>query len=353
MDRSNELLQKEDWEALLKIAKSFFSVYRFNEALYQVVRGISERIDVFRSSIVFVDDKKEIGYVVATHEAPEAKRIPLDLKKYPEIVHAGRMGESFFIPDARDHAMLAPFQEILRTVSVHSILISPLIRQEKILGDLFLRVSSKRLLTPHELQFSEWVSRLGAQAIRNAHHYESLLQEKNDLEKLAMIDFLTETHNHRSFNARLEEEFSRAIRYHLSLSCILLDIDDFKWINDTLGHRRGDRALREVASVIKGAIRKTDFLARYGGEEFVILLPQTDLAGAFQEGERIREAVRKHYYTDFDSTKKITISLGVATLPEKAIQTPDDLIRAADTALYLAKKKGKDRTEQFASSFLS
>lgn len=141
---------------------------------------------------------------------------------------------------------------------------SPLIQEEKVLGNLILRISGARTFTPEELQLTAWVAQLAPAAIRNAHHYESLLQEKNDLERLAMIDFLTDTYNHRYFSARLEEEFNRAIRYSLSLSCILLDIDDFKWVNDTYGHRRGDTILREVASVIKGTIRKTDFLARYG-----------------------------------------------------------------------------------------
>lgn len=350
MDQPSHLLQTHDWEALLETSKNLFSTLGFNEVLYQVVREIANRMEVIRCSIVFVDDKKEVAYVVATHETSEAKRIPLDLKKYPEIVYATQVGESVYIPDASQNAMLIPFQEALKKISLHSIFIFPLIQAEKILGNLILRISSQKSFTPQEIQFAEWISRLATHAIRNAHHYETLLQEKNHLEKLATIDFLTDTHNHRFFNARLGEEFNRAIRYHLSLSCILLDVDDFKWVNDTYGHRRGDTILREVASVIKGTIRKTDFLARYGGEEFVILLPQTDLAGAYQEGERIRQAVRAHSYSDTHQTKKITLSLGVASFPERNILTTDDLIRAADTALYQAKRKGKDRTENYLPS---
>lgn len=349
MDESGNLLDSSDWEALLKISKTLFSTLLFNDVLYQAVRELANRMEVFRCSIVFVDDKKEIAYVVATYETPETKRIPLDLKKYPEIVYASQVEEPVFIPDALEHSMLSPFQEILKSIQIKSILVLPLIQGEKILGNLILKITGQRIFTPRELQFAAWVARLSTQAIQNAHHYETLLQEKTHLEKLATIDFLTDTHNHRFFNARLEEEFNRAIRYHLSLSCILLDVDDFKWVNDTYGHRKGDTILREVASVIKGTIRKTDFLARYGGEEFVILLPQTDLAGAYQEGERVREAVRRHYYSDFHETRKITLSVGVATFPERGILTTDDLIRAADTALYQAKRKGKDRTETFTS----
>lgn len=342
-------LENDPWQGLLRIADHLFQVRRFNEVLYQVVREIANRIEVRHCSIIFVDERKEIAYVVATHETPETKRIPLDLKKYPEVVQAVQARASLFIPNVSQNAMMAPFQEMLRQISLQSILIHPLIQEEKILGNLILKISSPRLLTPQELQFSVWVSRLAGGAIRNAHHYETLIEERNQLERLAMIDFLTDTYNHRYFSARLEEEFNRAIRYNLSLSCILLDIDDFKWVNDTYGHRRGDTILREVASVIKGAIRKTDFLARYGGEEFVILLPQTDLAGAFQEGERIREGVRSHSYGETNQTKRITLSLGVATFPGRTITTVDDLIRAADSALYQAKRLGKDRTEAFVA----
>ena len=347
MDNVDNALESDHWQGLLQIATHLFQVRRFNEVLYHVVREVASRMEVLRCSIIFVDERKEIAYVVATHETPETKRIPLDLKKYPEVIQAVQAREPIFIPDVSQDVMMVPFQEVLRQISLQSILVHPLVQGEKILGNLILKISSPRVLTAQELEFSVWVARLAGSAIRNAHHYETLLEERNQLERLAMIDFLTDTYNHRYFSARMEEEFNRAIRYNLSLSCILLDIDDFKWVNDTYGHRRGDTILREVASVIKGTIRKTDFLARYGGEEFVILLPQTDLAGAFQEGERIRQAVRNHSYGEANQTKRITLSLGVAAFPGKTIMTTDDLIRAADAALYQAKRLGKDRTEEF------
>lgn len=346
MDNISDTL-KSDGQEVLQVANNLFQVRRFNEVLYQVVREIASRMEVIRCSIIFVDERKETAYVVATHESTEGRRIPLDLKKYPEIVHSVHARESIYIPDIFQSAMLAPFKGVLREISLGSILIHPLIQEERVLGNLILRISGARTFTTQELQFSAWVAQLAPSAIRNAHHYETLLQERDDLERLAMIDFLTDTFNHRYFSARMEEEFNRAIRYNLSLSCILLDIDDFKWVNDTYGHRRGDTILREVASVIKGTIRKTDFLARYGGEEFVIILPQTDLVGAYQEGERIRQAVRGHSYGKTNQTKRITLSLGVAAFPGRTIATVDDMIRAADAALYQAKRLGKDRTEAF------
>ncbi len=348
MENANAL-KNNPWQELLQIANHLFQARRFNDVLYTIVREIANRIEVLRCSIIFVDERKEIAYVVATHETAEIKRIPLDLKKYPEVVQAVQAGESIFIPNVSQDLMMIPFQEVFRQISLSSVAVHPLIQGEKILGNLILKISSPRAFIPHELEFSAWVAQLASSAIRNAHHYETLLEERDQLERLAMIDFLTDTYNHRYFNARLEEEFNRAIRYNLSLSSILLDIDDFKWVNDTYGHRRGDTVLREVASVIKGTIRKTDFLARYGGEEFVILLPQTDLAGAYQEGERIRQAVRSHSYGESNQTKRITLSLGVATFPGRKITTTDDLIRSADTALYQAKRLGKDRTEAFVA----
>lgn len=337
----------EDWEPLLEIANDLFSSRCFREVLYRVVREIADRVEVLRCSIIFVDERKETAYVVATHETAEAKRIPLDLKKYPEIVQAIESRGPLFIPNAADHPPLAPYREVLQAISLRSIVIHPLLHEEKILGNLVLKISSAKILSPQALRLSAGVARLGGNAIRNAHYFEMLLEERNHLEQLATVDFLTDTYNRRYFNSRLEEEFNRALRYNLSLSAILLDFDDFKWINDTYGHRQGDVILREVASVIKGTIRKTDFLARYGGEEFVILLPQTDLGGAYQEGERVRQAVRGHSYGDLARAKRITLSLGVAAFPERTIRTSDDLLRGADAALYEAKRLGKDRTEVF------
>jgi diguanylate cyclase (GGDEF)-like protein len=179
--------------------------------------------------------------------------------------------------------------------------------------------------------------------------YEQAAIDNQRLATLANTDDLTKLHNHRHFYQRLEDEYKRAERYRSDLSLILLDLDHFKSVNDTHGHQRGDAVLRELANVLLRAIRETDLLARYGGEEFAVLLPETSLAGAFRQAERMRQAVKAHYFEALQG-QTLTISCGVACMPfssdvfTEPRHQQDALIAWADQALYTAKRGGRDRS---------
>ncbi len=167
--------------------------------------------------------------------------------------------------------------------------------------------------------------------------------EKSRLEKLAITDFLTGIYNVRYFHHRIIEEFSRAVRYGLPISCLMLDVDHFKKINDVYGHKTGDLVLREFAQLLKKHSRKSDVLARYGGEEFILLLPQTPHEGAMSEAERLREYVKRHKFRSLRNKGGLTVSVGVSVFPDGDIKTHDDLIAFADNALFSAKNSGRDR----------
>ncbi len=124
----------------------------------------------------------------------------------------------------------------------------------------------------------------------------------------------------------------------------MVDIDNFKRINDGYGHRAGDHVLREIAGIIKGSVRKSDIIARYGGEEFAVILPQTTLEGAAGEAERLRELISEHDYADL-TRELVTASLGVAAYPQDGIANYGDLVNLADTCLYEAKRMGKNRVK--------
>jgi two-component system cell cycle response regulator len=188
-----------------------------------------------------------------------------------------------------------------------------------------------------------------ANALYNAFLYEHLDREKTMLEKLAITDYLTGIYNVRYFYNRLEEEFSRAERYQLPLSCIMFDIDYFKNINDTFGHRIGDIVLREFAQLVRSYTRKSDIFARYGGEEFIMLLPQTEQKGAIIEAERIRKAVVEHPFHAKEANIRITLSAGIASLPNNRIKNYDELIHSADTAMFEAKQKGRNSVVVYSS----
>ncbi len=163
---------------------------------------------------------------------------------------------------------------------------------------------------------------------------------KKRLEYESSHDVLTDIFNKRSFEKIIEYMVEHARRYNRPLSLIIFDIDHFKSINDTYGHKVGDKVLSKLANIIKNSIRKCDYFFRIGGEEFAIICGETDAKGAFWVAEKIRKIVEK---SDFEEVDKVTISLGIAEL-EKDMSI-DHFYRNADTAMYFAKKNGRNRTE--------
>ncbi len=174
----------------------------------------------------------------------------------------------------------------------------------------------------------------------------ALRQANKALKKLLITDEKTKLHNYRFFKERIVEEFKRASRYGNPLSCIMIDLDHFKEINDTLGHHIGDRVLEEFGRILTDQARETDLVVRYGGEEFIVLLPHTDARRAMTVAERIRRATSSRTFTADEAPLKLTVSCGVATYPTNPeIRDEEDLVRTADEALYAAKHAGRNRTE--------
>lgn len=180
-----------------------------------------------------------------------------------------------------------------------------------------------------------------AAALQNAHLYE-----------LAMVDGLTGLFMRRYFDARIEEEVERSKRYGTPFSIVMMDVDDFKKLNDEHGHLIGDRVLRAIANVVKSQMRGVDTASRYGGEEIALILPRTDMVSAYNVGERIRTAIAEEAITtdsDPPQVLHVTASFGIASYPETRASSGEDLVRKADRALYRAKKTGKNRVELFWS----
>jgi len=143
----------------------------------------------------------------------------------------------------------------------------------------------------------------------------------------------------------MEEEFRRAKRYGKDLSYLMTDIDHFKKFNDTWGHQVGDMVLREVAKCVQACARDTDIAARYGGEEFAVILPETELDGAMLFAERLRQKVEESSFDGPKGPLKVTISVGVSSIPVHTAETAVDMIKLADDALYVAKERGRNRVE--------
>ena len=179
--------------------------------------------------------------------------------------------------------------------------------------------------------------------VQSAH--SALTAKQAELEYLATHDVLTGLLNRREFMRNLEHEQLRVLRQPAPTSLIMVDLDFFKKINDTYGHPAGDTVLVAVAAALAQAVRKSDVLARLGGEEFIVLLPNTDLAGAAKVAQKLLTHVRELPIPFAGQQLRVTASFGVSCLPQGAESTADALYASADKALYLAKHSGRDRVE--------
>jgi diguanylate cyclase (GGDEF)-like protein len=197
-----------------------------------------------------------------------------------------------------------------------------------------------RAFTLAERELFHYLAGQAAVSIENVGLHETV-------ERQAVTDELTGLYNRRRFQEAMAAEVERSRRFGQSVGLVLLDLDDFKLVNDTYGHQQGDLVLREVARVLRETSREIDEPARYGGEELAVVLPGTDLEGAYNLAERVRVGIEDLALPLLDGAgvMRITASCGVATLPGSA----DDmrgLVSAADDALYRAKRAGKNRTER-------
>ncbi|PLX68585.1 MAG: hypothetical protein C0603_05385 [Denitrovibrio sp.] len=164
------------------------------------------------------------------------------------------------------------------------------------------------------------------------------ITDKKEVEKLSITDRLTGIYNRLKLDSTIQEEYQRFIRYNEPASIILFDIDHFKAVNDTYGHLIGDYVLQELSRVTKLHVRKTDVFGRWGGEEFLVICPHTNIDGALQLAEKIREEIAGH---NFEHVDKITASFGVASLENTSEY--DQLLKKVDDALYEAKKTGRNK----------
>ena len=159
----------------------------------------------------------------------------------------------------------------------------------------------------------------------------------------ALRDGLTKAFNKKYFTDRLESELTFAIRHASSLALVMFDIDHFKKVNDTYGHQAGDHVLSEISALLTTTLRAEDVFARYGGEEFAIICRGIDVSQAQVVAERMRKAVEKHRFVHEGTLIPVTISVGVAGVPDPKVNDATDLVTRADKALYQSKHAGRNR----------
>lgn len=211
----------------------------------------------------------------------------------------------------------------------HGHVIVPLKRAESVVGMVSFYTRCDSEVDERMISLLSSVGNQIGTAIQNARLFDEIRTN-------SFHDPLTGLANRRLLDVQLGKCFNSATRYGKPLSLIMLDIDHFKVYNDTNGHQEGDRLLVKLANIMNRDMRSSDYVFRYGGEEFLIIMPETDSAGATNAAEKLRKMV--------ESKSEITVSLGVAS-HQDSVEDPETLVRMADVALYRAKQRGRNRVE--------
>jgi diguanylate cyclase (GGDEF)-like protein len=306
----------------------------------------SYRLDV--ATLIVADPDHEIRRLLAPQGAPDVRGSVLFVDAVygvaPSITAGRRPWLGKF--NRADHALLFPAAKALETVAL-----LPLVRQERLIGSLnFGSRQRDRFRSALGTDFLHHLAVIAAFALESAVNRARLVRS-------GFTDVLTGWHNRRYLLSRLHEELARCRRERSPLTCLMIDVDHFKAVNDRFGHLAGDEVLRQLAHSISEEVRGSDVSARYGGEEFVVLLPGTGIAAGFLLAERIRAAVAAEPFElpGVAPQLSVTISIGVAehspTPEEHDLKLVGErLLALADVALYEAKAGGRNAVARAANS---
>ena len=228
---------------------------------------------------------------------------------------------------------------LLNVFKTTELVIMPLKAKDKVNGLIVAdNLFTQKPITSEDLKIFMMLANQAGLAIENSRLYEIVVHKSH-------TDSLTNLWNHGFFQHTLTLELDKAKEEHTPLSLMIVDIDNFKKLNDTWGHQNGDLVLQELANILKESSREQDYVSRYGGEEFSIILTQTGKEQGFVIAERIREKIAQHNFPKLSlfENLRVTISAGLATYPQDAL-TKEELIAKADKAMYISKFGGKNRT---------
>ncbi|HEU4699106.1 MAG TPA: diguanylate cyclase [Gemmatimonadales bacterium] len=319
------------------------------DEIYQIlVRRVAQALRISRCSVILAEPGDAEGTVVAAYEDPTLRNLQIRLENYPELRRALETGETVAVQDTATDPLLAEARERWRhgkhQVATRSAIAMRFALRDKPAGVFFLRTTADDVpLNRHDEDFADQVIRAAVAALEKAYDLESAVVGQEQMRHLAETDPLTGCANRRALMERLEQEMDRAARYATMLTALMLDIDNFKQINDTYGHLVGDAVLKQLAHLLKREQRSVDVVARYGGEEFVVLLPETTSTESRNFAERVLRRVQEHDFGEAHRPVRVTVSIGIASYPDERVTDGRSLLEIADGHLYRAKNEGRNR----------
>ena len=311
------------------------------QAIYDsFIEELKKVVDVSWAAIVLIEEN-DLYFLALSSEIGSAwqigERIPIKGTATEWIAtHKKAIVES----DLSQESRFATAEYHLKH-GVRSIAYLPLIAKGKVIGSLVVASRQPNVYSQRQVMLLEQLASQIAMPVENSRLYAKV-------EERARTDELTGLLNRRSLDEMINSEIGRHSRYGGVFSIIILDLDFFKAFNDNYGHLAGDKLLRQIGSIMKGAIRNADQAFRYGGDEFAILLPQTNIEAAYEVAERVRKRVASGVKTDH---VPITASLGLASWPADGIGA-NEIIAAADTTLYHAKRNGGNQSHLASGTLL-
>ena len=367
-------------EMLYEATSGLLESVDLDEICGKIVESLFAHIKHVDAAVLLIADEKggELREAASRSRcSKENERPPYSRTIVDQVISQAK---AIMISDT-DHDEDLPQSESVERLQIRSVLCVPLISKRRTLGVIYLHSATQQEgFQKEDFFFVAALSAPASLAIDNAMLYEEtkkakkeLQQAHEDLERqvyvrtaklvelnkrlqeLSITDGLTGIYNHRHFVHLLEIECNRALRYRRNLSLLMIDIDEFKQVNDGLGHPCGDLVLQHFAKILKGCVRKTDIVARYGGDEFGVLLTETKKSMAMKVSEKIRREVEKHPFTWAEKIFRITVSIGVAATLREGVNDWNGLLNAADQALYKAKDGGRNNVMAFSRnpSFIS
>ncbi|HWA57726.1 MAG TPA: diguanylate cyclase [Gemmatimonadales bacterium] len=319
------------------------------EEIYHIlVRRVARGLKISKCSLIFATPGEEEATVVASYENPMLRNLRIGLNRYPEIRRALDTRQTVLVTDVATDPLYAQARAEWEAegfqVPTRSAIAIPFVMKDQRAGVFFLRTTAEDTPLNHsDLAFAEQVIKAASQALDKAYDLESAVLGREQMKQLAETDPLTETFNRRALAEKLVQEIERANRYNTMLACLMVDVDNFKHINDAHGHIVGDGVLRQLGAILRREQRTVDIVARYGGEEFVVLLPETATSGARIFAERIIRKVAAQNFGEDDRQVHVTISVGIACYPDERVSDGESLLHLADQNLYKAKLDGRNR----------